>query len=159
MSAKIRLIGCGLALLLAGCFWEDDDDRYPDLKDEDVIGCWSQINPSTFGCLEYCFDSAGLFYHKFVASMDSTSFGESFGTYMLKGSAIGMSHRLASSRNPAKKDSLSWFEHYARIRDTLVLLGNGGRSLTDIRYRRADMATECGGPWKIFPKPSDWRLP
>lgn len=144
--------------MLAGCF-TDDDDRFPDLKAEDVIGCWSQINPTSFSCLEDCFDSAGLYYTKSVSPSDSTSFSEGLGTYVLNGSAIATSFNLASSRNPSKRDPSSSLNNFARIRDTLVLLGDGGRSLTNSRYRRADMATECGGPWKIFQKPPDWRLP
>lgn len=151
-------LACGSLLVLAGCFFEDDES-FPDISKAQLTGCWSRKDVINYGCREECFDSGAGYYSKIVDVNDSSLFSERSGTFVIKGHEVITKHRIASSRAPASIDSGSSSVGYAMKGGALVLPTADGKSLSDIKYIKSDATHNCGARWRIFAQPPGWSIP
>lgn len=143
-----------LAMLsLAGCFWEESTSPsgYPDLKVEDVVGCWmyqaqEPINGVT------CFDRAGGYYF-----VDSTGYfyAEDSGSYRLSGSRMYQTYRIRTSAGRNVVDSI--LRRFKRDDGKLCEINPGGDVAHQCQLPVSPVSLPGGlKPWRYFKKPAGW---
>lgn len=149
-----RLIAvAGMLLGLAGCFWEEptSPSGYPDLKVEDVVGCWFYQSQEPINGVT-CFDRAGGYY--FVDSI-RYFYAEDSGSYRLSGIRMYQTYRIRTSAGRNVVDSI--LRSFKRDGDKLCEINPGGDVAPQCQIQVSPDSFPDGlKPWRFFKKPAGW---
>lgn len=148
-SALTTLLFIALALL-ACADDEHTSNTPPDLRMEDVLGCWNKSINET--CEMICYDSTATSYYQFSFSDGSRS--ERVSHYWLAGFRI--IEEFAKFERPLEKDTI--INGFCRKGRYLYYV-NSDLNL-GYKYYPVDIDSgfPCGKPFTLLPKPANWTL-
>ncbi len=159
----MRPSGCLISLILVLSLLSCEDEKStagsslpPDLRMEDVVGCWYWSKQSY--CEVLCFDSSmQTIFHTENSSTRRVS--EIFGVYGISGYRVATRGLVSSSMNPIQRESIYVSVGYLRNGSELYSLGKDNE--VDNRFFKDghdSAAAVCRDPFSLFAKPANWTL-
>jgi hypothetical protein len=145
-----------VTLLLIACADDENTSNVPpDLRLEDVLGCWLQKGESY--CSIHCYDPSMVQWHQFHDSELNEIF-EMRGKYWIdQKQVVGRSVGI-STANLSTGDTIEGVTRYQRVDQSLYVLDDQYQRIT--KYDRVPNldSLPCGKPFVLFPKPANWTL-
>ncbi len=152
-----RLLGAlAVGALLQAC-WDDPEsppNRPPDLRMEDVVGCWTEDGKDLESCTIQCFDPGQI--ASFQRMSPSWGRYENLGQFTLSGWEIYSV--LISRVNSGDVDSVFGKDAYRRASPDLYTLTYDLQLGTRYTPVNLDSTLPCGTPFQLLPKPEGWTL-
>jgi len=152
-----RLVGALLASALLQACWDDPEsppNHPPDLRLEDVVGCWHEGDGDGGYCLLNCFDPSGEQLYRTQSPFSGQY--ENVGHFLLHGWEI--EKHVLSKSNTSVADSAIIRQSYRRVGPDLYTLTHDLQLGTRYTPVNLDSTLPCGTPFQLLPKPAGWTL-
>ncbi len=150
-----RFLGVlAVGALLQAC-WDDPESppsRPPDLRMEDVVGCWTEGVQDD--CSIRCFDHEKRAWNR--SHYPSGRAYEEVGVYELRNWEVD--YRGISRTTTSKADSIRGSISYRRVGPDLYTLTYDLQLGTRYTPVNLDSTLPCGTPFQLLPKPEGWTL-
>lgn len=153
-SSSLWIILLG-ALFLSSCDDEESTSNVPpDLKLEDVVGCWYSGGDGY--CEIECFDPIMMRWYQSFDSSRLYTF-ESTSSYHLSGHFV-VGERLDANSKGYRSESHPMEMSMKRRGDSLCYLGGHWDVISCGSSVNLDSTLPCGTPFLLLPKPEGWTL-
>jgi len=158
MNARLLVAALLGGVLLTSC-WDDPESPVnipPNLRREDVLGCWSWSQDGY--CEMECYDSSGASFYQ-TTSKSSGRIYESIGRFSLHGYSVDETiHDRSNTSSLGSELEIQVSVNYRRLGKSLWVLGDNFKLSTEYKPVRLDSTLPCGEPFTLFPKPAGWTL-
>jgi hypothetical protein len=145
-----------VTLLLIACADDENTSNVPpDLRLEDVLGCWYRTDE--YDCSIQCYDRSMEHWYQAVDNNTKDVF-EYSGKYRLDHLQVIDRSVGISSKNMNSTDTIEGFTRYQRVGKYLYVLNDRYQLSTKYDPVPNLDSLPCGKPFVLFPKPANWTL-